>query len=125
MAPPRRTDPNYMDVDSDSDISLLGDDEVRARGKGKSKATDKRKKDKGKGKAKDVRPFSCSLQLLPFELSTQQAYTWEASYARSWDTVQEDESGSLQGAVEDLMARSRRRRHAHRLSHVSRSRSSS
>ena len=46
-----------MDVDSDSDISLLGDDEARARGKGKSKATDKRKKGKGKGKAKDVRLF--------------------------------------------------------------------
>ncbi|KAH0827511.1 Ssl1-domain-containing protein [Lanmaoa asiatica] len=63
-----------MDVDSDSDISLLGNDEVRARGKGKGKATDKRKKDKGKGKVKD------------------QAYTWEASYTRSWDTVQEDET---------------------------------
>ncbi|KAF8558061.1 TFIIH basal transcription factor complex, subunit SSL1 [Imleria badia] len=92
MAPPRRTDPSYMDVDSDSDISLLGDDEVRARGKGKSKAADKRKKDKGKSKAKD------------------QAYTWEASYTRSWDIVQEDETGSLQGAVEGLMARGRRRR---------------
>ncbi|KAG6378179.1 Ssl1-domain-containing protein [Boletus reticuloceps] len=76
MAPPRRTDPNYMDVDSDSDISMLGGDEVRARGKGKGKATDKRKKDKGKGKAKD------------------QAYTWEASYTRSWDMVQEDETAA-------------------------------
>lgn len=105
-----------MDVDSDSDISLLGDDEVRARGKGKSKATDKHKKDKGKGKAKDVRVLSLCLQLLQSELSVQQAYTWEASYTRSWDTVQEDETGSLQGAVEDLMARGRRRRHAHYLS---------
>lgn len=51
----------------------------------------------------------------PSDLSIQQAYTWEASYTRSWDTVQEDEAGSLQGAVEGLMARSRRRRHAHRL----------
>lgn len=51
----------------------------------------------------------------PSDLSIQQAYTWEASYTRSWDTVQEDETGSLQGAVEDLMARGRRRRHAHRL----------
>lgn len=48
-----------MDIDSDSDISLLGDDVARTRGKGKSKATDKRKKDKGKGKAKDARLFSC------------------------------------------------------------------
>jgi transcription initiation factor TFIIH subunit 2 len=81
-----------MDVDSDSDISLLGEVEHRGKGKGKGKATDKRKKDKGKAKAKE------------------QAYTWEASYTRSWDTVQEDEAGSLQGAVEDLMARGRRRR---------------
>ncbi|KAG1758865.1 Ssl1-like-domain-containing protein [Suillus occidentalis] len=51
------------------------------RGKAKGKATDKRKKDKGKAKAKE------------------QAYTWEASYRRSWDTMQEDEAGSLQGAV--------------------------
>ncbi|KAG8213691.1 Ssl1-domain-containing protein [Butyriboletus roseoflavus] len=116
MAPPRRTDPNYMDVDSDSDISLLGDDQVRARGKGKGKATDKQKKGKAKGKAKDVCLFSRCLQLLPSEPSVQQAYTWEASYTRSWDTVQEDETGSLQGAVEDLMARGRRRRHAHHLS---------
>jgi len=42
-----------MDVDSDSDISLLGD-EHRGKGKGKGKAIDKRKKDKGKAKAKDV-----------------------------------------------------------------------
>ncbi|KAG2059031.1 TFIIH basal transcription factor complex, subunit SSL1 [Suillus hirtellus] len=89
---PRNRDDNFMDVDSDSDISLLGDAEHRGKGKGKSKASDKRKKDKGKAKAKE------------------QAYTWEASYTRSWDTVQEDEAGSLQGAVEDLMARGRRRR---------------
>ncbi|OAX39575.1 TFIIH basal transcription factor complex, subunit SSL1 [Rhizopogon vinicolor AM-OR11-026] len=89
---PRNQDGNFMDVDSDSDISLLGDVEHRGKGKGKGKATDKRKKDKGKAKAKE------------------QAYTWEASYTRSWDTVQEDEAGSLQGAVEDLMARGRRRR---------------
>lgn len=39
-----------------------------------------------------------------------QAYTWEANYTRSWETVQEDEAGSLQGAVEEYMARGRRRR---------------
>ncbi|OBZ67139.1 TFIIH basal transcription factor complex p47 subunit [Grifola frondosa] len=39
-----------------------------------------------------------------------QPYAWEATYTRSWDTVQEDEAGSLQGAVEDLVARGRRRR---------------
>ncbi|KAF7376222.1 VWFA domain-containing protein [Mycena sanguinolenta] len=86
---PRR-DANYMDVDSDSDISI-GEGTGR-KGKAKEKAGEKRKKDKGKGKA------------------TEAAYTWEASYTRSWDTVQEDEAGSLQSAVEDWMARGRRRR---------------
>ncbi|KAJ6499215.1 Ssl1-like-domain-containing protein [Mycena sanguinolenta] len=86
---PRR-DANYMVGDSDSDISI-GEGTGR-KGKGKEKANEKRKKDKGKGKA------------------TEAAYTWEASYTRSWDTVQEDEAGSLQSAVEDWMARGRRRR---------------
>ncbi|KAI6000612.1 Ssl1-like-domain-containing protein [Pisolithus albus] len=81
-----------MDVDSDSDISVFGDEDPRVKGKGKGKASEKPKKGKAKRKAKE------------------QAYTWEASYTRSWDTVQEDETGSLQGAVEDLMARDRRRR---------------
>ncbi|KIP11520.1 hypothetical protein PHLGIDRAFT_33262 [Phlebiopsis gigantea 11061_1 CR5-6] len=60
--------------------------------KGKGKATDGRKRDKGKSKAKE------------------QPYAWEATYTRSWDTVQEDEAGSLQTTVRDLIARSRRRR---------------
>ncbi|KAI6157614.1 Ssl1-like-domain-containing protein [Pisolithus tinctorius] len=81
-----------MDVDSDSDISLFGDEDPRAKGKGKGKASERPRKGKAKRKAKE------------------QAYTWEASYTRSWDTVQEDETGSLQGSVEDLMARGRRRR---------------
>ncbi|THU95631.1 TFIIH basal transcription factor complex, subunit SSL1 [Dendrothele bispora CBS 962.96] len=86
-----------MDVDSDSDISIFDDDNENSRNKtkGKGKTTDKRKKDKGKRKPKD------------------QAYTWEANYTRSWETVQEDEAGSLQGAVEDWIARGRRKRHAH------------
>ncbi|KAF8664379.1 hypothetical protein AX16_000750 [Volvariella volvacea WC 439] len=88
--PPRR-DEDFMDVDLDSDISSA--DELRVgKGKGK-KAGDKKRKDKGKGKAKD-----------------NQAYTWEAAYTRSWETVQEDEAGSLQTSVEELLARGRRRR---------------
>ncbi|KAF4620440.1 hypothetical protein D9613_000740 [Agrocybe pediades] len=78
--------------DSDSDISIDLEQTSRPRGKGKGKANDKKKADKGKSKAKE------------------QAYTWEASFTRSWDTVQEDEAGSLQTSVEDLMARGRRRR---------------
>ena len=43
-----------MDVDSDSDISLLGDEDARGKGKGKGKATEKRKREKGKRKPKEV-----------------------------------------------------------------------
>lgn len=38
---------------------------------------------------------------------------WEATYKRSWDVVQEDESGGLQAAVESLIARGRRKRCVH------------
>ncbi|KAF8806408.1 TFIIH basal transcription factor complex, subunit SSL1 [Phlegmacium glaucopus] len=82
-----------MDVDSESDISIDLETTNKSKGKNKAKINDKRKADKRKGKAKDT-----------------QAYTWEASFTRSWDTVQEDEAGSLQTSVEDLMARGRRRR---------------
>lgn len=92
--PPRRIEHAFIDAESDSDVDVFDefDDGARGKGKGKGKAIDRRKKDKGKGKAKE------------------QPYAWEASYTRSWDTVQEDEAGSLQGAVEDLIARGRRRR---------------
>ncbi|KAJ3735777.1 Ssl1-like-domain-containing protein [Lentinula guzmanii] len=87
-----------MNVDSDSDISISDYEETeaglsRSKAKGKGKATEKRKKDKAKRKPKDV-----------------QAYTWEANFTRSWETVQEDEGGSLQGAVNDWVARGRRKR---------------
>ncbi|PCH43606.1 TFIIH basal transcription factor complex subunit SSL1 [Wolfiporia cocos MD-104 SS10] len=90
--PPRRIDP--IGDESDSDVSIFDDfdESGRGKGKGKGKGIDRNKKDKGKGKAKE------------------QPYAWEASYTRSWDTVQEDEAGSLQGAVADLIARGRRRR---------------
>ncbi|KAH9894762.1 TFIIH basal transcription factor complex subunit SSL1 [Cubamyces lactineus] len=89
----RRIGDDFAD-DSDSDVSIFdhGEEDHRAKNKGKGKAIDRRKKDKGKGKAKE------------------QPYAWEASYTRSWDTVQEDEAGSIQGAVQDLIARGRRRR---------------
>ncbi|KAF9450405.1 TFIIH basal transcription factor complex, subunit SSL1 [Macrolepiota fuliginosa MF-IS2] len=95
---PQRKEVNLVidAADSDSDISLPDDDYDDSRDKGKSKGkgrVDKKKSDKGKGKAKD-----------------SQAYTWEASYTRSWETVQEDEAGSLQNSVQELMARGRRKR---------------
>ncbi|PFH51545.1 hypothetical protein AMATHDRAFT_59019 [Amanita thiersii Skay4041] len=91
---PPRKDADYMDIDSESDASIPDDDYGVGKSKGKSRAkAGDRRKDKGKAKAKENQP-----------------YTWEASYARSWETVQEDEAGSLQTSVEELLARGRRRR---------------
>ncbi|RDB24987.1 TFIIH basal transcription factor complex p47 subunit [Hypsizygus marmoreus] len=91
--PPRRDNDKFIQADSDSDISVDDEDFSKSH-KGKGKADVRRKRDvKGKGKAKDT-----------------QSYTWEASYTRSWETVQEDEAGSLQSSVDDWMARGRRRR---------------
>ncbi|EIN12052.1 Ssl1-domain-containing protein [Punctularia strigosozonata HHB-11173 SS5] len=90
--PPRRAGDFVMDVDSDSDVDILDEPNGRSQGKGKGKATDKSGRRKGKSKA------------------SEQPYAWEASYTRSWDMVQEDETGSLTAAVQDLVARGRRRR---------------
>ncbi|KAG0149074.1 hypothetical protein CROQUDRAFT_40536 [Cronartium quercuum f. sp. fusiforme G11] len=38
-----------------------------------------------------------------------QGYAWEEEYKRSWDVVREDDSGSLEGAVNQLMANKRKR----------------
>ncbi|KAI0081315.1 TFIIH basal transcription factor complex subunit SSL1 [Panus rudis PR-1116 ss-1] len=91
--PPRRIGDHMNFDDSDSDVSILDDiEQPRRKDKGKGKAIDRGKSSKNKGKAKE------------------QPYAWEASYTRSWDTVQEDETGSLQTAVQDWIARGRRRR---------------
>ena len=64
MAPRQQDD--YMNIDSDSDASML--DEPRRKGKGKGKAADKRTRGKGKAKVNEVRfPFStvyCVVQLI-------------------------------------------------------------
>ena len=36
--------------------------------------------------------------------------TWEGTYARPWDVLQEDEDGGIQSTVEKLLARGRRKR---------------
>ena len=55
--PPRRMNDDYMGGVSDSDVSILDDDEpsMRGKGKGKGKAVDGRKNDKAKNKIKEVR----------------------------------------------------------------------
>lgn len=37
-------------------------------------------------------------------------YSWEAAYQRSWDHVQEDESGNLESAVRQMLEVSKRKR---------------
>ena len=127
--PPKKRDNDYMDVDSDSD-KLLSDDELyedSANKKGKGKAAPKKGKGKGKGKITEVSTLqpsgitrglsnhSCEPECMERFVvvanfaTMQQPYAWEASYTRSWETVQEDEGGSLQSAVNELLARGRRR----------------
>ncbi|KAI5120985.1 hypothetical protein M0805_006657 [Coniferiporia weirii] len=89
--PPRRIHDDFGSDDFISDDDGLYKDGKNKKGKGKAPA-DKKKQDKGKGKV------------------SEQPYAWEATYTRSWDTVREDESGSLQSAVDGLLARGRRRR---------------
>lgn len=69
------------EVDSDDDLDRPGPS--RTRGGKKAKA-------KGKGKGN--------------------MNAWEATYKRSWDVVQEDEQGGLQAAVDNFIARGRRKR---------------
>ncbi|KAG8775198.1 hypothetical protein FRC16_004879 [Serendipita sp. 398] len=57
--------------------------------------------EKGKGRAAQ-RPTK-----IP---KAKEIYSWEESYTRSWDAVQEDEDGSLQQAVGEFVARNRRKR---------------
>ncbi|EJU04067.1 TFIIH basal transcription factor complex subunit SSL1 [Dacryopinax primogenitus] len=83
--PPRRDADFNISDDSEPEDDELDEDYNASR--------TIRTKGKGKGKGKELG-----------------AYAWEASYKRSWDTVQEDEAGSLQAAVQDLVARSKRRR---------------
>ncbi|KAH8828019.1 Ssl1-like-domain-containing protein [Flagelloscypha sp. PMI_526] len=79
-------DSEFLNDSDGSDISM--ENEPTSKGKGKASAR------KGKTKPK----------------MDAQAYTWEAAFQRSWDTVQEDEAGSLQRAVEDSVTRARRKR---------------
>ncbi|KZO93099.1 TFIIH basal transcription factor complex subunit SSL1 [Calocera viscosa TUFC12733] len=91
--PPRRDADFIVTDESDPEEDILDEDYVVSRA---ARAR------KGKGKEKELAGESRKAQ--------EQAYAWEASYKRSWDTVQEDEAGSLQAAVQDLVARSKRRR---------------
>ncbi|KAF8325227.1 Ssl1-like-domain-containing protein [Cantharellus anzutake] len=94
---PKQSGLNFSDSDYDEEIDIEGDDipaASKSKGKGKSAL---RNRDLGGGK----------------DVSRQRRTakdTLGATYTRTWDAVQEDESGSLQSVVEDLLVRSRRRR---------------
>ncbi|XP_033097919.1 general transcription factor IIH subunit 2-like [Anneissia japonica] len=40
----------------------------------------------------------------------EKAYTWEGDYERTWEAIKEDEQGSLQSTVDDIIHRAKRRR---------------
>lgn len=44
-------------------------------------------------------------------LQKNAAYSWEAAYQRSWDHVQEDESGNLESAVRQMLEIHKRKRY--------------
>ncbi|SAM85529.1 probable SSL1-TFIIH subunit (transcription initiation factor), factor B [Ustilago bromivora] len=46
----------------------------------------------------------------PKSKSKDQGYSWEETYKRSWDAVAEDDSGSLESAVRQMIEGSKRRR---------------
>ncbi|KAF8070516.1 Ssl1-like-domain-containing protein [Lyophyllum atratum] len=103
--PPRRDNDKFAQDDSDSDISIDDDADVgrTLRAKGKQPAHGASEMERAKASQKTLYTLSPCMH-------DTQAYTWEASYTRSWETVQEDEAGSLQSSVDDWMARGRRRR---------------
>ncbi|XP_022649374.1 general transcription factor IIH subunit 2-like [Varroa jacobsoni] len=42
------------------------------------------------------------------EEEEQQGYRWESEYERTWEAIQEDESGNLQASVQDIVHKTRR-----------------
>ncbi|XP_070560747.1 general transcription factor IIH subunit 2-like [Ptychodera flava] len=44
------------------------------------------------------------------EEETEKTYIWEGDYERTWEAIKEDESGSLQTVVDDIIHRAKRRR---------------
>ncbi|ODN73372.1 hypothetical protein L202_07909 [Cryptococcus amylolentus CBS 6039] len=84
------TDRNYSpasDDEEDRDEEEIDEDDLPGPSSRAGKGA------KGKGKTKD--PGRAA---------------WEGEYQKSWDIVQEDEKGSLESAVESLLARGRRKR---------------
>lgn len=70
-------------------------------------------RDKGKGQegaAPSAKPGGKPSERAKSKSKSKDGYSWEATYKRSWDAVHEDESGSLAGAVRDLLDANKRKR---------------
>ena len=106
---------DIFDDDSDDDLPTLGQVLDPAWHKAQQST-------KGKGKARDDGPSAgagnraTARRALGKEpprrsgKSSKAGYAWEANYKRSWDAVQEDESGGLAGAVKTFLEAAKRRR---------------
>lgn len=90
-----------MDVD---DQDFLDDDEDEVgRAHGIARSRGPTRAEKGKGRAVDD-------GVEPRRPAGPEGYSWEADYERTWDAVQEDATGSLEGAVYDFLQQAKRRR---------------
>lgn len=89
----RRNDSD--DDDYNQDAMLVDDDEDYIEGS-TAKSSSKSKQ----GASANVRSSTSNVK----------GYSWEDEYKRSWDTLQEDSTGSLSTAVENVLAASKRRR---------------
>lgn len=90
-----------MDVDDEDFLDDDDDDVGRAHGTSQRRT----RAEKGKGKATAVPG-----ERRQHAAAGPEGYSWEADYERTWDAVQEDATGSLEGAVYDFLQQAKRRR---------------
>ncbi|KAM0746708.1 TFIIH basal transcription factor complex, subunit SSL1 [Meredithblackwellia eburnea MCA 4105] len=97
-------DPDDLSDGSDIDTPSDSDDDrpkrKRVLGSGKKPGNKGKGKDKGKGKNKDSGK----------QVSGKRGKAWEGQFEHTWDSVREDEQGSLEGAVSNLLLSSRTKR---------------
>ncbi|XP_062579817.1 general transcription factor IIH subunit 2-like [Saccostrea cucullata] len=48
----------------------------------------------------------------------EKGYRWETEYERTWEAIQEDEKGSLQASVDDIVSKAKRRKLLEKISNV-------
>lgn len=116
LDPDATPSPSGSDQESDGDFAVpAGDDDgpfTAARAQRERRIPRKLEervgstpaKDKGKAREDDLRRKVGQSKIK----SSSKGFSWEATYERSWDTVYEDESGTLEGAVSDILMGSSR-----------------